>query len=155
MATIQTKTLTGARAIVQIKGQPVGIFNNIAYSNRTVREPIYTLGSFLPREICAISQDPVAVRLSGYRHIGKTPAQVAGATLIRDLLTEDADGFTVQIIDRRTNTRIAVIEGCKVVDYSIGVSARSYVDLSINLLGRLSYDEASPNGDNDSTPVSF
>ena len=137
---VQSKIMTGARAQIMINNVAVGLFSNCSWSIRQQKVPAYILGRYSPGEIVSTSQEPVEMRLTGFRVIGAGPYSVAGAQHLKDLLYE-AD-FSVQIIDRQTKEVIFNAEGCKVQGWNSGVQARGVSDLTVDIIGMIGEDES-------------
>lgn len=136
----QAKILTGARAIVYIKDKVVGLFSQCNWSVGQDKQPAYILGRFNPAEITPTSQDPVSLRLTGYRVIDNGPYVVANATALAGLLNEN--DFTVKIQDRQSGKVIFTAMGCRVRGWSSGVAARGVSDISLDVVGLYGYDES-------------
>jgi hypothetical protein len=136
----KAQILTGARAIVYIKDKVVGLFTNCNWSVGQDKQPAYILGRFNPAEITPTSQDPVTLRLTGYRVMDKGPYVVANATALAGLLNEN--DFTVKIQDRQTGKTIFTAMGCRVRGWSSGVAARGVSDISLDIVGLYGYDES-------------
>jgi len=135
----QAKILTGARAKVSINGNTVGLFANCSWSIRQDKAPAYILGRYNPAEITPTSQEPVSMSLTGYRVVDAGPYQVANASLLKDLLTEE--DFEVVVSDRQTGKIIFQARGCRVSGWSSGVSSRGVSDVRIDVIGIVGEDE--------------
>ena len=139
-STTASKILTGARAQIMINSTVVGLFSNCSWSIRQQKVPAYILGRFSPGEIVSTSQEPVEMRLTGFRVVGAGPYAVAGAQHLKDLLHE-AD-FSVQVMDRQTGQVIFSAQGCKVQGWNSGVQARGVSDLTVDIIGMIGEDES-------------
>jgi hypothetical protein len=153
----KAKILTGARALIRVKGVAVGLFSQCNWSIGQDKQPAYILGRFNPAEITPTGQDAVSMRLSGYRVVGLGPydlAQSGGqgmATKLVNLLNEE--DFTVEVLDRVAGTDgkprvIFKAFGCRVRGWSSGVAARGVSDISLDVVGLKGGDE-SQNSDAD------
>lgn len=146
----KAKILTGARAIVYVKGQAVGLFSQCNWSIGQDKQPAYILGRFNPAEITPTSQDPVSLRLTGYRVVDSGPYAVAGASQLKSLLNEE--DFSVAIQDRQSGKVIFKAFGCRVRGWSSGVAARGVSDISLDIVGLVGEDEySSATGDQGDT----
>lgn len=135
----QAKIFTGARAKVSINGNTVGLFANCNWSVRQDKAPAYILGRYNPAEITPTSQEPVTLSLTGYRVVDAGPYQVANASLLRDLLTEE--DFDVTVTDRQTNRIIFQARGCRVTGWSSGAASRGVSDIRVDVIGLVGEDE--------------
>ena len=138
MADKTNTIMTGARAIVQINEQTVGLFANCSWSLRQDKVPIYILGRYNPAELTAASQEPVSISLTGYRSvdykgIGSDPKNSLMVTPLDELLNEG--DFSVSVFDRQSNKLIFKAYNCKVIGYSSGVSARGISDMRLDIIG--------------------
>ena len=155
-----SQVFTGARAVLMIKGQRVGLFSDVSWSIRQSKEPQFILGRFNPAEITQTSQDAVSMSMSGFRFLdadkgtesspGKisksgSPYNVAGATKLSGLLNEE--DFVVQLVDRKSGNPIFTVQGCKVVSWSSGVAARGVSSIRIEMIGIHAEDETGDTGD--------
>lgn len=122
-----------------INGNVVGLFSNCSWSMRQDKQPAFILGRHGPAEITPTTQEPVSLRLTGYRVVDAGPYKVANATLLKNLLSEE--DFTVDIIDRQTGKMIFRAVGCRVQGWSSGVAARGVSDISVDIIGLRGEDE--------------
>ena len=150
----QAQILTGARAKILINGKLVGLFSNCTWSIRQEKQPAYILGRYDPAEITPTTQEPVQMRLTGYRVVNAGPYQVANATLLKNLLTEE--DFQVDVLDRQTGKVIFHAVGCRVLGWSSGVAARGVSDVAIDITGIRGEDEfgAANGGDDEGNSAS-
>lgn len=148
----KAKILTGARAVVEINGNAVGLFANCNWSIRQGKDPQYILGRYNPAEITPTSQEPVSLQLTGYRVVESGPYKVANATQLKGLLEEE--DFSVVVKDRQGNIGIFTAQGCRVQGWSSGVSARGVSDVRVDVIGLVGWDESSPDGDDDTETAS-
>ncbi len=135
----KAKILTGARAKILIGGTPCGLFSNCSWSIRQQKVPAFILGRFNPAEIVPVSQEPVELRLTGYRVVDSGPYAVANATMLKGLL--DEEDFSVVIMDRLTGKAIFTAQGCRVQGWNSGVQARGVSDITIDIIGIRGEDE--------------
>ena len=132
---------TGARAIIYINGQNVGLFSNCSWSVRQQKVPAFILGRYNPADIIPISQEPVEMRLTGFRVVGAGPYQVAGATHLQDLLQNESY-FQVVVVDRRTGAKVFTANECRVQGWNSGVQARGVSDITLDIIGVSGWDES-------------
>lgn len=131
----------------------VGLFNSATWSIRQTKEPLFVLGRYSPAEITPTAQEAVTIDLVGYRIVNAGPYQVAGATKLINLLTEE--DFTVTVLDRQTGEAIFTAQGCRVQGWSSGTVQRGVSDIRLSVIGLIGWDESSnPNGDNESSNAS-
>jgi hypothetical protein len=135
----RAKVFVGARAKVLLNGNVVGLFSQCSWSLGQGKIPNFILGRYSPGEITPVDQDAVRITLTGYRVVDSGPYKVANATLLKNLLTED--DFSVAILDRQTNKRIFQADGCRVLGWSSGVTARGVSDIRVDVIGMVGEDE--------------
>lgn len=135
----KSKILTGARSKILVNGNIVGLFSNCSWSIRQDKQPAFILGRYNPTEITPTTQEPVTIRLTGYRVVDAGPYKVANATLLKNLLNEE--DFTVDVIDRQTGKVIFRAVGCRVQGWSSGVASRGVSDIAIDVIGIRGEDE--------------
>lgn len=151
-----SQVFTGARAIVRIYDETtnrpvaIGLFNNVTWSIRQEKVPIFILGRYNPAEITPTAQEAVNLTLTGFRVVGLGPYAVMNATMLKNLLFEN--DFTLDIIDRR-NPSIPIFTslGNRITGWSSGAAARGISDVRLDVLGIVGYDEfgAAQGGDDD------
>jgi len=142
----QSRIFTGARAIIFIGENQVGLFANCSWSIRQDKAPAYVLGRFNPVEITSTSQEPVQMSLTGYRVVEHGPYANMGVKQLQQLLNDD-DDFVVKVVDRRDATAIFTAEGCKVAGWSSGAAARGVSDVRVDVIGLKGFDESATGGD--------
>lgn len=135
-----SKVLTGARAIVEVDNQIVGIFESCNYGANIGAEPHFILGRFSAAEITANSYEAVSANCSGFRVVGNGVHTLPKMPKVQDLLNLGAITLTVR--DRQTNETIARITGCVPISYSSGVNARASSRVQITYLGLILNDES-------------
>lgn len=135
----KSNNLVGARAKLIIKDKVVGIFSRLNYSVNQPKVPIHTLGRYGPQDLVPVGQGPVQLQLSGFRYLDRTPYQVAGATLLQQLLNEE--DFQIKVVDRQSNKDIATFVGCRVVDIQTGFGSMDVGSLVVNIVALRMYDE--------------
>lgn len=136
----KNRVMTGARALVYMGENLVGMFSSCNWSVMQEKVPIYILGRFNPAEITPTAQEPIRLSLTGFRQINKGPYAVAKATMLKDLI--DEGDFTVKVFDRQTQQDIFTAFECRVVGWRSGVSARAVTDVQIDVIGIKGGDEA-------------
>lgn len=133
------KVFTGARAIVSVAGQVVGIYSSVSYAMNVRAEPIFTLGRYSANEITPTGYDTVTVQCTGFRIVNQGPHKLPKVPKLQDLL--NLGPVTLTITDRQTNTVIAKVEGCVPVSYSINTAAQNVAPLSVTYVGIIVSDE--------------
>ena len=134
-----TKTLTGARAIIYVKGVMVGIFETCSYSASLGVEAIHILGAHGAQELVINSQEAVTITCGGFRLAGQGPTLLPAFPKLKDLLTFEA--VQLVITDRQTKTNILVADGCIPNSYSGSHNARATSRISITYMGIRVTDE--------------
>jgi len=145
------KTMTGARAIVRVAGETVGIFDSAQYGANLGTEPVHTLGRYSASEISITSYEAVQVSCSGFRIIGQGVHELPNAPKIKDLLLFER--ITLEIVDRQTRQTIMIVVDCVPANWSEAQNAKATSKLNITYIGTKLYDESSPNGDDESGAV--
>jgi len=135
------KVITGARAIVNVNGVAVGIFESISVSNSTGTEPIHILGRYTPAEIAINSQEAVNISCSGFRVVGQGKHVLPKSPKIGDLL--NFEPFTITVVDRQSNEIIESITQCVPSTNNTNYNAKATSRISINYIGIISTDESS------------
>lgn len=140
----KSQILTGARAVLQFinpagQAKTVGVFTTANWSVRQEKAPAFILGRFNPAELTPVSQEAVAISLSGFRVVDASPYEIANATALKGLL--DEEDFVLQVVDRRTKKVIFRASGCRVSSWSSGVQARSISDVRLEVVAIIAEDE--------------
>jgi hypothetical protein len=148
-----SNVLTGARALVMIDTNLIGIFSSCTWQLRQDKTPLFVLGKYGPGQIAPTAQEAVQMSLTGFRVFNKGPYAAMGATMLKDLLTEQ--DFTVKVFDRGpkdvagTNNSNSDVNGkaaftafgCRITGWSSGVAARGVSDVRIEVIGLFGGDE--------------
>jgi len=143
-----SKTLTGARAIVKVDNNVVGIFESCTYGVNIGTEPIHILGRFSPDEIVPTSYEAVTINCSGFRVVGQGVHKLPKMPKLQDLL--GLGPVQITIVDRRDTTKpIMTAVGCIPNSYNTGVNARTTSRISITYVGIRIYDEESGQDESD------
>lgn len=140
MVTATTRTMTGARAILNVGGTPMGTFSTFSYSYALDVEHIYTLGAFSAQEIVYTAQGPVACQATGWRAIEQGPHVQGKVPKLQDLLNHQY--ITLTVLDRQTNKIIGKVENVRPTGYSTQVSARQAEEVSVSFTGTIVSDES-------------
>jgi hypothetical protein len=140
----KSSILTGSRAVLQFidpsgKAKTVGVFTTANWSVRQEKAPAFILGRYNPAELTPVSQEAVAISLSGFRVVDASVYEIANATALKNLLNEE--DFSLQIVDRRSKKVIFRASGCRVTSWSSGVQARSVSDVRLDVIGIIAEDE--------------
>lgn len=141
----QHQILTGARAVVKVNGQVVGVFSRVNYTVGYDAVPAYILGRYSAAEITYTAAEVVSVDAAGFRIIGKGPHAHMSVPKLQELLNHDS--ITLEIYDRRpasggSNVTFLKIEHVRPVGFSTNISARGQVEVSVRFLGTIASDEA-------------
>jgi hypothetical protein len=150
-----TSTVTGARAIVKVGGTTVGIYETCTYNRTYGTEPIHILGNYAPVEIPYTSAEAVTVSASGFRVVGTGVFTTPGVPTVGELLNFDPATVTLTVTDRQTNKVIFTLNNTTPNGDNGNWNARATSRVTVNYIGTVAFDEASPNGDSDSTGVVF
>lgn len=148
-----TKSVAGARALVRLMDpvngtfRTVGIFNNVSFDVGLDVQPIYILGRYSAAELTYTSFAPVSVRASAWRAMDHGPHADANQPHLQDLLNHEY--IQMDVFDRGTNKRIALIKEVRPTGYSTSISARSIAEMTVTFVGLLISDES---GDNVESP---
>jgi len=147
------KTLTGARCLLSIDSQPIGLFASVDFGVNNAAEDIYVLGNLGASEIVYTSQDTITVNVSGFRVMGSSPYDASSVPKLQELLTH-AD-ITLSIVDRTTKLPVMTLVGVRPIGYNVSAQARGVASLSISFRGLRLSDESdggSAQGDPGSSP---
>lgn len=142
MANNTQKTLTGARAVVQIDGKIVGVFSSFNYGLTYGVEPIFLLGRFSAAETVYTSQEIVAAQGAGLRVYQNGPhSQLLKMPKLQDLL--DATYTVLSVHDRQNdNKEIAQIVDARVQSYSVDNPAKGISGITFSYVGLKIQDES-------------
>jgi len=149
MAGKKPTVMHGARAILAIAGQPVGIFTNVSYQVQLDVAPVTILGSYAPVTTEYVGMEPVSVSATGWRVLDHGPHAVIGKNgeRIVPALAEliSADELSITVYDRQDPTKkIADITNVRSQGFSSGVAARSLSELTVTFIGLIYSDESLP-----------
>jgi hypothetical protein len=67
------KVIHGARCVVSVAGNPVGVFTSVSYGVNYSHQPIYILGKASAAEIAMTGMDVVTIQCHGWRVLGHGP----------------------------------------------------------------------------------
>jgi hypothetical protein len=144
-ATTGGKVITGARAIVSVNGNIVGIFESCTVANSLGTEPIFILGRHSPDEIAITSSEAVNVTCSGFRVLGAGVHTLPAVPLVQDLLLFDP--FTITVVDRSTQEVLETILGCVPSSNNTNYNAKATSKVNITYIGIISYNEDANDND--------
>jgi hypothetical protein len=136
------KTFTGARAIVKVDNEVVGMFDSVNYTVNVSAEPIFTLGRFSAAEIVPTAYEAVQANCSGFRIINQGVHVLPKMPKLQDLL--NLEGVTLAIEDRQGKAEGSIFEmtNCVPVSYSGGVNGKATSRIQITYLGIKATDES-------------
>lgn len=151
------KVLHGARCVLLIEGNPVGVFTSVQYGVNYAHQPIYILGRSSASEIAMTGMDVVTVTAHGWRVMDHGPFAGSGGNgtaggeigmpKLQDLLTKGT--ISVALVDRidgasgNNQGRVFMqVDQCRVVNFSSQMQARQAQDFSVTFVGLSYSDEA-------------
>ena|ERR1035437_210698 len=140
------KTFTGARAVVRINGIPVGHFDSLSYGFALDLATIATLGRFTAAETVYTGAEPTHVTANGWRIINQDGlmGQVLFPSVQSLLLNEY---MQLDVLDRQTGKRVAILRDVRPTSYSTGVTARQASQVSYSFTALLVDDETTTNSE--------
>ena len=145
------KTLSGARALVQmadpVSGSfvTVGIFNNVSYDVSYDVQSVYILGRYSAAELAYTSMNPVTITASAWRVIDRGPHVDGQVPRLQDLMGHNY--IQMLILDRQTGRPIATIRDVRPAGYSSGLTARQLQETTHRYIGLLLDDESVENNE--------
>lgn len=134
------KTMVGARAVVRVDRDVVGIFDSCQYGANIGTEPIHTLGRYSPSEISVTSYEAVQVSCSGFRIVDQGVHVLPKAPKLQDLLL--LEGVQLEVQDRQTGANIAVVRNCVAQSWSEAQQAKGTTRFNITYIGTVLADES-------------
>ena len=143
------KTVTGARAIVTVNGQTVGIYESCTFNTSFGTEPVHTLGKYNPQEIVVTSAEAVTLNCSGFRVVGAGLTTAPGVPLLSDLL--GLESMTIVVADRQTGSKLLTVLNCVVTSYSGNFNAKATSKISVTYSGTAAFDESTSSDDDKSS----
>lgn len=135
-----SNVLTGARAVVSVNGNVVGLFESCSYGANIGVEAIHILGRFSAAEITPTSYEAISVNCNGFRVINQGVHVLPAFPKLQDLLALGT--VTLSIRDRQTGELIMTAIGCVPTTYNSGPNARSTTRISITYMGLVLSDES-------------
>jgi hypothetical protein len=135
-----SKVVTGARAVVKVNGNIVGIFESCTFNRSYGTEAIHILGRFSPSEITYTSAEAVSLSCSGFRVVGYGIFTLPAVPTIQDLISFDP--FEVTVTDRQTGDVILTAHSCVPNGDNGNFNARATSRVTVNYLGIIMDDEA-------------
>ena len=146
-------TITGARALVYVNNQLVGIFESCTVSNTTSTEAIHLLGRFTPAEIAITAKEAVNITCSGFRVAGNGKTVLPAVPKVQDLL--NFEPFTITVLDRAAAPGSAPLEtiiGCVPTTDNTNYNAKATSRVNISYMGIISSDEAGTQSESGTVP---
>lgn len=142
-----SKQVHGARALVFIKGTPVGIWNDISIDwNYDVRSS-YILGRFSAAGLTTVGVEPCNIRASGFLVINHGFFKEGKITNLQDLLSQEYIELTVT--DREFEKPLLLITGCLPTGMSVNLPAKELATGTNTYIGLLVHEY----GNTQSEPV--
>jgi hypothetical protein len=127
--------MTGARAVIKVGDQVVGIFDSCQYGASIGTEPIHTLGRYSAVEISVTSYEAVQVSCSGFRIVKNNVHGLPKAPKLQNLISLETVNITVE--DRKTGSPIATITNCVASNWSESLQAKGTTRFNITYIGTL------------------
>jgi hypothetical protein len=149
-----TPVMNGARAVVKVNGNIIGLYENITWTISLNNEPIHILGRFSPAEIAVTSYEAVTCNCSGFRFVGNgaftgsaseptgtSPSAKGGPSFpaLQDLLT--LEDITLSVTDRQTGLNILTVIGCKATSYNSGFQSKAVSKIAVTYVGIRAQEE--------------
>ena len=141
------KTMTGARAIVKVDGNVVGVFDSCQYGANIGTEPIHILGRYSPDEISITSYEAVQVSCSGFRIIDQGVHVLPAAPKLQDLLQFQRVQLTIE--DRQSGENIMTVSNCVPSNWGEGQQAKGTTRFNISYIGTVLSDESDDQDETD------
>lgn len=135
-----SKVMTGARAIVSVDGNIVGLFEGCTYGANISTEQIHILGRYSTAEITPTSYEAITVSCQGFRVIGAGVHTLPKFPKLQDLI--NLGSVQISITDRQTGETIMQVDSCIPTSYNTGVNARGTSRISVNYIGLRVSDES-------------
>jgi hypothetical protein len=145
-------TVTGARALVYVNNQLVGIFESCTVANTLSTEAIHLLGRYTPAEIAITAKEAVNVTCSGFRVAGNGITVLPAVPLVQDLL--NFEPFTIAVVDRQNPTAapLATILNCVPTTDNTNYNAKATSRVNISYVGTIYSDEAGAQSETGTVP---
>lgn len=134
-----SKTVTGSRAIVKVKGNVVGIFETCTFNRSYGTEAIHVLGRFSPVEIPYTSAEAVTLNCSGFRIVGNGVHVLPSVPKVQDLL--NFEPFEITVTDRQSGKVILTAHNCVPNGDNVSHNARATSRVTVNYMGTIMDDE--------------
>ena len=141
------KVMTGARAIVRVDGEVVGVFDSCQYGANIGTEPIHTLGRYSANEISITSYEAIQVSCSGFRVVDQGFHVLPKAPKLQDLITFERVQLEVQ--DRQSGSNIMIVKNCVPQSWSEAQQAKGSTRFNITYLGTVLSDESGDQEESD------
>lgn len=135
---------SGARAIIKIQGQPVGLFTQCSWGQTYGLVPNHILGAEAPAELTSTHQDAIAVDLTGFHILQNFVFTKAGMPQLQNLLSGNPNNsqypgtnyLTLTIEDKVTGAEVANITYAKAFRWGTQTVARDISTFTVSMLGR-------------------
>lgn len=148
------KTIVGARALVYVKNQLVGIFESCTVANTTSTEAIHLLGRYTPAEIAITAKEAVNVTCAGFRVAGNGKNVLPAVPKVQDLL--NFEPFTIAVVDRQASSgppvSLETIIGCVPTSDNTNYNAKATSRVNISYMGIISSDESGAQSESAGAP---
>jgi hypothetical protein len=142
----KAQVMHGARALVQINKQPVGVFNEVSWVYGLLDAEVDILGAYGTVDVVYVGASAVTAEATGWRVIDHGPMVVASVPKLSELLTYE--GVEILIMDRQAkpgDPAICTIRDAKPLGYSGGVAAKQLSTARITFKGTRFEDESGTN----------
>lgn len=141
------KTMTGARAIVKVDQEVVGVFDSCQYGANIGTEPIHTLGRYSANEISVTSYEAIQVSCSGFRIVDQGFHVLPKAPKLQDLLRLET--VQLEVEDRQSGKNVMVVKNCVAQSWSEAQQAKGSTRFNITYLGTVLSDESGDQEESD------
>jgi hypothetical protein len=133
-------TMTGARAVVRVDQQVVGVFDSCQYGGNIGTEPIHTLGRYSASEISVTSYEAIQVSCSGFRVIGQGVHVLPKAPQLQDLI--NLETVQIEVQDRQTGENVMIVKNCVAQSWSEAQQAKGTTRFNVTYIGTVLSDES-------------
>ena len=146
-----SKTLTGNRAKVYVKGVLCGIFDSCNYTSSIGTEDIFILGATSAREIAITSQEVVQLNCSGFRIVGNGVHILPAVPKLADLM--NFESMTVSVVDRKTGAQVLTVLGVVPTTNGENYNAKTTSKIQVSYKGIRGYDESGDSDESDAADL--
>jgi len=133
------QTMTGAKAIFRLNGVQVAYASNCSFNENIQLEEVNTLDRIETVEHAEVGYR-VDLSCQTFRVQNKSVKQLGIMPRLEDILTSGE--ITAEVVDRRSNAVLLLMEGVKLESRQTTVDARGLMTETWNFKGRKSSDEA-------------